>query len=82
MRSRPKPADPARGQSPSSTGILWMNRLQHLVSLVYLAGGGLLLYLYFSRMSGTTYLLVGAIFVLFCIYRFGLMWQAARKRRH
>ena len=75
MRIRREPSDP---REPQPAVGAWLPWLQQLTSLVYLVAGIFLLYQYWSRMRRPSVLVVGALFVVYSIYRFFLVRRAIR----
>ncbi len=53
--------------------------LQQAPSVVYMAAGAFLIYLYWKRLHRQSVLVCGALFVLYSIYRFFLVRRSIRR---
>jgi len=54
--------------------------LQQITSLIYLIAGVVLLYLNFTRFHRQTVLLIGAMFIVYSVYRFFLVRRWIRRQ--
>ena len=57
----------------------WLHRLQEATSLIYLGAGAFLIYQYWNRSRRQSVLMLGAVFVIYGIYRFLTVGRSRRR---
>jgi membrane protein YdbS with pleckstrin-like domain len=71
---------PPDREGSGSRSRVWLMWLRQAPSLVYLAAGAFLVYLYWKHLHRQAVLVCGVLFMLYSIYRFFLVRRGFRRR--